>query len=60
MKSLEIILRLLDQLVKAIFQRKAQGARDELEKNPGNWFADHFDGGVRKPAADDKADKADT
>lgn len=58
MKSIEIILRLLENFVKAILQRKAQGERDDLEANPGEFMRDHF-GGVRKPA-DDKADKADS
>lgn len=56
MKSLEIILRLLDNLLAAIKFRKSQNERDELENNPANWFTDHFNGSL--PNTNDKADKA--
>jgi len=55
MKSLEIILRLLDNLLTAIKFRKAQNERNELEQAPDKWFANHFNGGVSAPS--DKTDK---
>ena len=55
MKSLEIILRLLDNLLTAIKFRKAQNDRNELEQAPDKWFANHFNGGVSAPS--DKTDK---
>lgn len=58
MKTLEILLRLLDNLLAAIKFRKAQNERNELEKNPANWFALHFGNGLQ--SKDDKANKANT
>lgn len=55
MKTLEIILRLIDNLLTAIKFRKAQNDRNELEKNPADWFTNHF-GGVSESA--NKTDKA--
>lgn len=46
MKTLEIILRLLDQLLTAIKFRKTQNDRDAIEKDPSAWFSNHFNGGV--------------
>jgi len=46
MKTLEILLRLLDNLLAAIKFRKAQNERNELEDNPANWFTNHFNVGV--------------
>ena len=42
MKTLEIILRLIDKLLTAISTKKAQNERDKLEQDPANWFSDHF------------------
>lgn len=47
MKVVEIILRLLDEILTAIKVRKAQNARTKLEQEPANWFRDHFGGGVQ-------------
>lgn len=58
MKSLEIILRLLDTLLTAIKLRKAQNERNELEQEPDNWFRTHFGYGVQ--SENDKANKTNT
>lgn len=50
MKTLEILLRLIDNLLTAIKFRKAQNERNELEQAPDKWFADHFNGGVSAPS----------
>lgn len=47
MKTLEILLRLIDGLLTAIKLRKAQNERNELAQNPANWFATHFGYGVQ-------------
>lgn len=62
MKSLEIILRLLDNLLTAIKLRKAQNERNELAKNPANWFATHFGYGLQsdKHKADKTTSASDT
>jgi hypothetical protein len=57
MKTLEIILRLLDNLLAAIKFKKAQNDRDKLEANPADFFIDHF-GGMSDTT--DKTDKANT
>lgn len=61
MKTLEILLRLIDELLTAIKFRKAQNERNELEQNPSAWFTKHFNGGLppSKPTPD-KTDPADT
>lgn len=58
MKSLEILLRLIDSLLTAFKFRKAQNERNELEQNVNAWFNGHFNGGVQPK--DDKADKTST
>jgi len=58
MKTLEIILRLLDELLTAIKFRKAQNERDKLEDNPANWFTNHFNVGLSDTS--NKTDKAST
>lgn len=58
MKSLEIILRLLDNLLTAIKFRKAQNERNDLEKAPDKWFSNHFNGGLSDTA--NKTDKTST
>lgn len=57
MKTLELILRLLDEVLTAIKFRKAQNERNELAENPANWFATHFGYGVQsdKPKTDKTA-----
>ena len=57
MKSLEIILRLLDNFLTAIKLRKAQNERNGLEQAPDNWFRTHFGYGVQ--SENDKANKTD-
>jgi len=56
-KTLEIILRLVDKLLTAIAFKKAQNERDKLENNPADFFIDHF-GGMSDTT--DKADKTNT
>lgn len=58
MKTLEILLRLIDQLLAAIAFKKAQNERDKLEENPAGWFNGHFGGGVSSTT--DTSDKTDT
>lgn len=58
MKTLEIILRLLDNLLAAIKFRKAQNERSELETSPDNWFALHFGDGMQ--SKNDKANKTNS
>jgi hypothetical protein len=58
MKTLEIILRLIDKLLTAISFKKAQNERDKLEQNPADFFISHFNSGVSDTA--DKTDKANT
>ena len=50
MKTLEIILRLIDKLLTAMAFRKAQNERDKIEQSPFDWFVDGFGGnGVQSP-----------
>ena len=61
-KLIEVLGRLLalfDKWVARQEQKKAQKARDALEKNPADWFDTHFSNGVR---TDDynKTDQTDT
>lgn len=58
MKTLEIILRLLDELLSAFKIRKAQNERNELEQAPDAWFRNHFGNSLQ--SKDDKANKTDT
>ena len=57
MKTLEIILRLVDKLLTAIAFKKAQNERNKLENNPADFFMDHF-GGMSDTT--DKTDKTNT
>lgn len=60
MKTLEILLRLIDKLLVAIKFRKAQNERNELEQAPDNWFRTHFGYGVQsKNGEADKANPGD-
>jgi hypothetical protein len=63
-KIIEIIDRLLIILAKWSIQReqlKAQKARDELLKNPADWFAGHFNDSLPTTATDtNKTNQADT
>jgi hypothetical protein len=61
-KIIDIIDRLLILLAKWSIQReqlKAQKARDELLKNPADWFAGHFNSMPTDTSAE-KTDKANT
>ena len=58
MKTLEIILRLVDKLLTAIAFKKAQNERDKLEANPAEWYVDYFNGGLSD--TNSKTDKAST
>jgi hypothetical protein len=60
-KLFDIIDRLLLLIVKWAVQReqlKAQKERDELLKNPADWFAGHFNSVPTDTA--EKTDQADT
>lgn len=56
MKSLEIILRLVEFFFNEWHQKQAQKARDKLEQNPAGWFTEHF-GGLRESDKTGQADK---
>ena len=56
MKTLEIILRLIDKLLASIAIKKAQNEREKIEASPDDWFRTHFGYGVQ--SSKDKADKA--
>jgi len=58
MKSLEIILRLIDKLLAYFINKKAQNERDILEENPSNWFTTHFSNGVSSDT--DKTNKTNS
>ena len=60
MKSLEIILRLLDQLLTAIKFRKTQNDRDAIEQDPSAWFSNHFNGGVSDASSVREANETDS
>ena len=47
MKTLEIILRLIDKLLASIAFKKAQDERNKLEQAPDDWFRTHFGYGVQ-------------
>lgn len=51
MKTLEIILSLVDYFFRQWHEQKRQKERDELEANPAAWFESHFDG-VRNDKTD--------
>lgn len=62
-KIIEIIDRLLIILAKWSIQReqiKAQKARDELLKNPADWFAGHFNDSLPTDTDPTKTNQADT
>lgn len=62
-KIIDIIDRLLILLAKWSIQReqlKAQKARDELLKNPADWFAGHFNSVPTDAADTNKTNQADT
>lgn len=56
MKTLEIILRLLDEILTAIKFKKAQNERYKVEQAPDDWFRNHFGNGLQ--SKNDKANKA--
>ena len=61
-KIIAIIDKILLIIINWAIQReqlKAQKARDELFKNPANWFADHFNSMPTDPSSK-KTNKADT
>ena len=61
-KIIDIIDRLLTLFVKWAVKREqlqAQRNRDELLKNPADWYAGHFDG-VSNPSDTEKANQAKT
>lgn len=58
MKTLEIILRLLDEILTAIKFKKAQNERYKIEQSPDSWFRDHFGNGLQ--SKDDKANKTNS
>lgn len=46
-KIFHLLLKWLDTYKQQQKLKKAQRSRDDLEKDPGKWFADNFNGGVR-------------
>lgn len=56
MKALEILLRLIDNLLTAISLKKAQNERSQIESNPADWFSNHFGGVPTKPNQANKTD----
>lgn len=56
LRVFELLVTIVDRMLRARQQRKAQEECDELESNPAGWFDGHF-GGMRKSSND--ADKAD-
>ena len=60
-KIFYLLLKWFDIYKQKKIEKKKQVERDELEKDPHNWFSDHFDGGVRNvPDRHDKPSKTDT
>lgn len=61
LKSIEIILKLLEWWFVDWHQKNAQKQRDEAESNPAGWFSEHFGGGVRNSTQPkDKTDNTDS
>ena len=61
MKSLEIILRVVEYVFTLFLNKKAQDERNALEANPGGWFKSHFGGMPSgKPSEAAKADARDS
>jgi len=56
---LDRLLALLQGWVARQEHKKAQEARDALEKNPADWFDTHFSNGVRTDDSS-KTDKTNT
>ena len=52
MKTIELLLSLIDRFIFLFLQRKHQNERNDLEESPADWFDDHFS---RMPS--DKSDK---
>jgi hypothetical protein len=59
MKTLEILLRLIDKLLASLAFRKAQDARNKLEESPSDWFAKHFNSSMF-PETTSKTDKTNS
>jgi CRISPR/Cas system-associated endonuclease Cas1 len=59
-KIIEIIDRLIILLAKWSIQReqiKAQKARDELLRNPSDWFVGHFNSDIQSSLDENKINK---
>ena len=52
MKVLEIFLRLLDKLIRSFETKQVQKEYDDLERNPDDWFSEHFGSRVHKDSTD--------
>jgi hypothetical protein len=48
MKVLELLLILIDKLIRSFENKQAQKEQDDLERNPDDWFSEHFDNRVHK------------
>ncbi|CAB4133877.1 hypothetical protein UFOVP263_33 [uncultured Caudovirales phage] len=57
--ALDKLLTLILGWVALRNQEKAQAERDNLEKNPANWFSNHFSGMPTDADKTTKTDKAD-
>lgn len=58
---LDKLLDMLNAWVARREQAKTQGARDEIEQNPADWFSQHFNGLYpTNSKTNSEADKADT
>ena len=57
---LDKLLSLLQGWVARLEHKKAQEARDALDKDPANWFDNHFGGSVHASDKTSKTDQADT
>jgi hypothetical protein len=53
MKVLELLLRLIDKLIRSFENKQAQKEYDDLERNPDDWFSEHFGNGVRKDSTNE-------
>jgi hypothetical protein len=60
MKALEIFFRLLDKLISTIQSRKAQSERNKLEKDPSDWFSEHFNSSMFPETASKTNKTSDT
>lgn len=51
MRLIELLARLLEQVIGTRRRQKRQAQRNELQSDPAGYFEHHF-GGVRRPKSD--------